>query len=70
MATIEWLSSEIKSKNHAALVKASTTCIKSGHDWETLDQAAAGKSGETYVAYCRRCLKAKTGTTVEWPAES
>ena len=68
MATLDWLSTEIKSKKHSDLVKASATCVKSGHDWETLDQPLPGKSGDTYVAYCKRCLKARTGTTVEWPA--
>jgi hypothetical protein len=63
MANMEWLSTQIKSIKHKDLEKAAAICLKPGHTWENLE--ASG--GNSYVAYCTRCLKARIGTTVEWP---
>jgi hypothetical protein len=65
MANVEWLSTEIGSKKHADLERAAATCLKSGHLWENLETTVT-KHG-SYTAYCTRCLKARMGTTVEWP---
>lgn len=63
MADIGWLSTQIQAKKQKDRERDAAVCMKSGHVWENLDATPPS----AYTAYCTRCLKAKTGTTVEWP---